>query len=112
MLQRLSALLLFCCLLAGEALALGAESRCSCCTVRPCCPAMTGRAACAMHRPADADLAILHVHRPVEPRPAVVPEVAPAPLARLAARRPASGPRAPASHAVPPETPPPRLLAA
>ncbi|SRR5579885_2764482 len=111
MLQRLSALLLFLCLLAGESLALEAGSRCAHCAVRPCCPAMTGHAACAMHRPA-ADLAILHVHRPVEPRPAVVPEVAPAPAVRLAAHRPAPAAGAPDSPTAPPETPPPRLLAA
>jgi hypothetical protein len=120
MLQRLSALFLFCCLLAGDALALGGEGRCSCCSVRPCCQAMQAGAACAMHRtapgvsctvqPADREAAIFHVHRSIGPRPAVFPRLMSAPPSRPAAHRPEPAAELPDSLTTPPETPPPRLL--
>jgi hypothetical protein len=66
---------------------------------------------CSM-RPAGQEVAILHVHPELQPRPAVVPRADDACRPRLAARLPEPACQRPASPAERPETPPPRLLTA
>ncbi|HZF14280.1 MAG TPA: hypothetical protein VFE33_36260 [Thermoanaerobaculia bacterium] len=124
--RKLPTVALALCLLAGPALA-GGAGRAACCArpaARPCCPMMPGGAgrtgaACALHgsgagpcslRPAGGDLAVVHQHPELSPRPAVDPRPGAVLVSSRTARLPEAAFLLASAPGASPETPPPRLL--